>query len=486
MFWRGVLGYLPVNIVQAIAGFGSIVVFTRLLSPEAYGHYALAFSIAALVHLIGLTWIEAAMARFYAAEPEGEARSSLFATLYRTFGLFCLIAPVPAGLILAFAPIDPGLKLAVAAGLVSVVARSLSKLAQERRRAAGEVRGFAIYDIIQTGGGFLLGAALALIGWGAAAPFAGAGAATAVCLVWALKPELARARGGRFDAARLKTYAAYGLPISLSLMLSLALASTDRFVLAAFTGDAAVGAYHAGYSLSSRMLDIIFIWLAMAAGPAQVVAYEQGGEAELRRASAEQASLMVLIAVPAAVGLALVSGPLAGLMVGPDLAEPAARVAPWIAFGALLSGVTTHYLNHAFTLSRRTWRQIAAFGIPAAVNLVLCLLLIPRYGLDGAAWSTVASYAVGMVASYALMRGCLRLPIPWATIAGAAVAAAAMALAVVQVPAIGGLGEVAAKAALGALVYALVALALDVGGARTQVARLLRILRAGPLLRGAV
>jgi O-antigen/teichoic acid export membrane protein len=171
--------------------------------------------------------------------------------------------------------------------------------------------------------------------------------------------------------------------------------------------------------------------------------------------------------------------------VGEGLSGQAARVAPWIALGALLSGVTTHYLNHAFTLSKRTGRQIAAFGLPAAANLALCLVLVPRYGLDGAAWATVASYGVGHVASYVLMRGCLSLPIPWAALAGATVAAAAMALAVSQVPAFGGLLEVAAKAAVGALVYALVALALDVGGARTQGIRLLRGARADPQLGGA-
>ena len=35
MFWRGVLGYLPVNIVQGVVGLLTIVVFTRLLTPEA-------------------------------------------------------------------------------------------------------------------------------------------------------------------------------------------------------------------------------------------------------------------------------------------------------------------------------------------------------------------------------------------------------------------------------------------------------------------
>ena len=68
MFWRGVWGYLPANIVQGVVGFGAIVVFTRLLSPEDFGRYALAFSVMTLVHVAAFSWLEAAMARFWAAE----------------------------------------------------------------------------------------------------------------------------------------------------------------------------------------------------------------------------------------------------------------------------------------------------------------------------------------------------------------------------------------------------------------------------------
>jgi O-antigen/teichoic acid export membrane protein len=45
MFWRGVVGYLPVQVISAIVGFGTLVVFTRLLSPHEFGQYALAFSV---------------------------------------------------------------------------------------------------------------------------------------------------------------------------------------------------------------------------------------------------------------------------------------------------------------------------------------------------------------------------------------------------------------------------------------------------------
>src|SRR5690606_26108319 len=83
MFWRGVWGYLPANIVQGVVGFLTIVVFTRLLSAEDFGRYALAFSVLALAHVAVFTWVEAAMARFWAAEQTPGGLADLFASLYR-------------------------------------------------------------------------------------------------------------------------------------------------------------------------------------------------------------------------------------------------------------------------------------------------------------------------------------------------------------------------------------------------------------------
>jgi len=475
MFWRGVLGYLPVNIIQAIAGFGAIVIFTRILSPTDYGAYALAYSVYALVNTVLFTWIEAAMARFYAVE--AEHRANLFATLYRTFAVMALALPVVAGIILVVLPVSGPLKIAIASGLGSAVVRSLLKMAQERRRAAGEVRGFAVYDIAQTGGGFLVGVAMAYGGFGGSAPLLGAGVASASCLIWALPSELSQMRGGRFDGVRLRAYMAYGVPIALSLLMSLALATTDRFVLAGYMTEATVGAYHAGYSLSNRTLDVMFAWLGMAGGPACIMAMERGGHEALVKTAREQAGFMVLIALPAAVGLALTATPLADIMVGPALRASAARVTPWIAVSALFSGLTTYYLHTAFTLSRKTRRLIIAMAIPAAANLALTLILIPRFGLDGAMWATTASYALGMVASYVLGRSALALPVPWATLAQSGTAAAAMVVVVTRLPSLGGVVELTLKAGVGAAVYGFVALALNAGGARSYGAHLLQGLK---------
>ena len=480
MFWRGVLGYLPVHAVQGLAGLGAVVVFTRLLSPADYGAYALGFSVFSLTGTCAFIWLEAALARFHAAETEGADRAAMFATVYRTFAVLAAVAPVAAAGVALVAPVTPAVRWAVTAGIGATVTRSLLKLAQERRRAAGEVRGYALLDVTQTLGAFAVGAAGAAAGLGGAAPLVGAGAVSLVLALAVTPGELRRARGGRFDRERLARYAGYGVPISLSLVLALVLATTDRFVLAAFTDEATVGAYHAGYSLSNRTLDVLFFWLGSAGGPAAVAALERGGVEALRRTAAEQASLMALLALPAAAGLALTARPLAEVMVGPAMREGAATVTPWIALSGLLGGATTYYFHTAFTLGRRTGRLLAVMAVAAGANVLLNLALTPRFGLQGAVVATALSYGLGLAASAALGRRVTPLPIPWTALGRAGLATAAMTAVVLRVPATGGAGELALKALAGVASYALSAFALDAGGVRSRGAGLLRAAVARP------
>lgn len=473
MFWRGVLGYLPVNIAQGVVGLLTLVVFTRLLSPAEFGHYALGFSMMSLLHTGVFTWNEAALARFQVAEQDRGVGADHAATVQRSWLVLLLTLPL-AGLAVLAWPMSGPMKLAVLSGVLAILPRTFAKLAQERRRAIGDVRGAAAIDLVQILGGFVIGAACALAGLGGASPLIGFGVAAALSVAWAVPRERAAWRGGRFEPDRARRYANYGLPVAASLILSLVLTSTDRFLLAAFLDEAAVGLYHAGYSLASRTVDVLFIWLGAAGGPALVAALERGGREGLASEAREQASLMLLLGAPAVVGLALVAGPLCELMVGEDLRDGAAHVTPWIAASALFSGLTTYYFHQAFTLGRRTGMLIAVMAIPALANLALNLLLIPIYGLDGALWATLASYALGLAASLALGRRVLPLPVPWTSLAQAAFASAIMAVAVIFTPALGGLAELLLKAGVGAAVYLGLVLAIDAGGLRSRGLPLIR------------
>jgi O-antigen/teichoic acid export membrane protein len=479
MFWRGVLGYLPVNLAQGLVGLLTIIVFTRLLSPADYGTYAIAYSAMVLSHTALFTWTEAAMARFQAQARERGETADHMMTVYRAWSMLGLGFPLLAGVVVWLAPLQHSLRVAISAGLAAILFRSCIRLVQERRRADGEVASAATLDIVQTIGGFAIGAALAAMGLGGASALLGMAIIAVVCLVFVLPGELKLFKGGHWQPQRAKGYAQYGVPISLSLILSLVIASTDRFVLAAFLGEASVGVYHAGYSLANRTQDVVFVWLGMAGGPAMVAALERGGKAALVQTAKEQASFMVLLTLPAAVGLAMVALPLSELLIGPQLAQGAAKVVPWIAAGGFFSGITTYYLHQAFTLGQRTRLLMAAMTFPAGLNLALNFLLVPRFGLDGAMWATTASYAAGAVASFTLGRRVIALPLPIDTLVKAGLACLPMILVVSLLPDIDEVPELALKAGLGALAYGVTAWLLDAGGLRTHGRTLLRTLRPG-------
>lgn len=478
MFWRGVWGYLPANIVQGVVGFLAIVLFTRILSPEDFGRYALAFSVTTLVHVAVFTWLEAAMARFWATEEPGPGLAAHFASLYRAAFLVSLIYVPVVALAIWLWPADPNFKLALAFGLCSSPIRCLAKLGQERLRAAGEVSKSAGLDMGVTISGLVIGVGFALLGAGGASPLIGLALGSLAALPFVLPGELRQARNGVVTVQRVRTYTGYGYPIAASLALTVVLASTDRFLLAAFLDEAAVGAYHAGYTIANRTLDVLFLWLGTAGQPALVMALERGGGERLREAAREQASTFLLIGLPAAAGVALVARPLAEVLIGEDLRSAAALVTPWIALSALLYGLTAYYFGQAFTLGKKTRLLLVAMAIPALLNIVLNLILVPRFGVVGAAWATAASFGVGMLATMAIGRRAVALPIPWGSLIRCGVATGVMALVVAQLPAIGGFPELALDAATGGVVYATVALTLNAAGVRDVALRLLHRFRA--------
>ena len=478
MFWRGVWGYLPANIVQGVVGFLAIVIFTRMLSAEDFGRYALAFAALTLAHVAVFTWLEAAMARFWASGEPGKDLAAHFASLYRA-ALWLSLAFIPVvALILWLWPADPLMKFALAAGLAGCPVRCFVKLAQERYRAAGEVSKAAGLDMSVAVGGLVIGVAFALLGAGGAAPLLGLAIAPLAALPFVLPGELRHARGGAYERERVRGYALYGYPIAVSLALTVVLSSTDRFLLAVFMDEAAVGAYHASYSIANRTLDVLFLWLGSAGQPALVMALERGGLDRLKAAAHEQLSTFLLIGLPAAAGVALVARPLAEVLIGEELRTAAAGVTPWIALSALLFGLTAYYFGQAFTLGKKTRLLLVAMAIPAGLNVVLNVILVPRFGLIGAAWATAASFAVGLLATMMIGRRVVALPIPWENLIRCGIATGVMAVAVAALPPIGGFGELMLDAAVGGLVYALAALTLNAASVRDVAARLIGQLKA--------
>lgn len=468
MLNRHLLAYLPVYLAQALVGFGSVVVFTRLLSPEAYGQYMLVLTGSALISTLIFTWLDAAVARYHA---RAASRGRLGGHLFTALTLFALIAAplLAVGVILLFVlDLGPSLKTACTYALAYMLLRAGVMIALETRRAAGEAWRYSLLETFSLAGGFAFGAALTLFtDLGSAGPLAGLALASGLALVFDL-PALARkARKDRAHRARITAFFAYGGPIAFSLIFEQLLTSGDRFLIAAYLGEAATGAYAAGYALADRSLSIIFLWLGMTTGPLLISALEHDGRDAAQSVARQTGALMGAIGFPAAAGLALVSPNLAHLMIGEELAATAASIVPLIALSGLMNGVMTHYFHTAYTLGRRTGSMALIMTGSAVLNLVLNAALIPLLGLHGAAWATVAAYGVALIACVFHGRTIFPMPIPVVEWSKAALATAGMSAGVLVAPSSGFvLADLALQIGAGVLVYALIMLALDGLGVR--------------------
>jgi O-antigen/teichoic acid export membrane protein len=484
MFSKGLWGYLPANILQGLIGFATLMVFTRVLSPDDYGRYALTFGISSLAQTLFFTWIEAAMARFYPADSRTDREApELYGTLYRLFALVAVVFAIACVLGLWLWPVsgDAGqsLKMAMGLGLGCVIFRSLIKLVQEQRRSEGRVGAASILDMIQTAGGFGLGVLCATAGLGGASPVVGGGLIALICLPFVVREDWGRALKGRFSVEKAKAYAHYGFPVSASLILTLALYTADRFLIAWFLNDAEAGAYHAGFSLASRILDVLFIWFGAAGCPAMVHALEHGGITELKDNARHQIRTMAFILFPAVGGLIMVAPALGALLIGEGLRADALSVTPLISLGALFSGLNTYYFLQAFTLARKTRLLVVAMLVPAVSNIALNLLLIPLMGLMGAAVASALSFALGLMASWLLGLKTLALPVPALDLGKTLLSVALMMAAVALVPALNlPLFDLIAKGTTGVIVYAGLAWMLDLNDIREPTLKIINRLRA--------
>ncbi len=477
---RHLAGYAPVNIASGLAAFGGVYVFTRLLGPAEYGRYALCLSIMALVHTLTLTWVEAANFRFHAQASAKHRLADHFATGIGLVWRSLLAAMLVWAVLFLLLRNQPGY-LAILPWLVTLMPLStVVKFALEAHRAGQNVARFAAVQTCQTLIAFALGALLAWqTGLGPAAPFAGLVAAAALFGVMETGFIFRSARGGHADRASRRAWAAYGLPIAAALALDILLSAADRFLIAAFLGEAAVGAYAAGYGVADKTVLLICAWAAMAGAPLMMAAYEADGPQTAAKEGRGLIRTLLLFGMPAAAGLALVADPLARAMIGEDLREAARPIIPWIAVAGLLNGLLIHYASEAFQLARRTGLRALLMICPAGLNIALNLFLLPMLGLMGAVYATVISYGAGVV--LLALVGRRLVPLAWPLVDAAKIALACLAMwpVIAIIPAMPAWPELAAKALAGGTVYGFVAIALDAGGARSFLKSLRRSSASG-------
>jgi O-antigen/teichoic acid export membrane protein len=197
--------------------------------------------------------------------------------------------------------------------------------------------------------------------------------------------------------------------------------------------------------------------------------FERRGEQLTQRAQAQFVRYLLIATLPLLVGMWAASRPFLEVFTARQY-WVAAPVVSIVAAGTLLSAFS-QILSAGLSLHKRTRVIMENSLAAAAFKLVVSVLVVPRWGYVGAAYSTLASYGVLLALTWWRSPRTMRITLPWAALLRIAVASAGMGAVLLlvfgSVTTTGrwaALGLLAGEAAAGAVVY--VALCAAFGAVR--------------------
>jgi len=419
--------YLVARGLSGLINLGAFALFTRLLSPEEYGRYALVIAGVGLVHLIVFSWLKLGLLRFLPGC--GDAPAPLLSTVAGCYFVLIGGTAVLATLAAGFWSALP-LKDLLAVGLGLVWAQTLMNFHQEMARARLRPDRYGHLMLFKALLGLVCGGLLAWLGWGAQGVLLGYVLSNLVPSFTIGMGDWQGARPWRVDSERLKELLAYGLPLSVTAALAYILAAMDRFMIKGLLDDEAVGLYASGYDLSNHSLAVVCLTVGLAATPLAINALEKSGWDGAKRQFLANGELFLAVVLPACAGLLLVGEQLVDLVVGAEFRAAARLIFPWILLGSAFQGIKFYYLDSAFYLHKKTALQ-AVIVLPAAVcNVVLNFMWLPQHGYMAAAWSTMTSYALALVLTLFYVLHFLKMPFPVVQMLRTLLATGLMAVAV--------------------------------------------------------
>lgn len=414
--------YLPTQAIPAIAGFLVLPVLARRLAPTDLGILALAQTLVSLGWTLIGSWLTQVIIRELPAAREHGAVGSFSATFRRALGLSALayvafVALVALGAVASDAIASNfWLISAATAGL------AIQNLAVSLYAASFRPVSFAIVDVLARVGGITVGVALVFLGHGIHGYLVGlATASTTVGLLglyfaWPRSSERQPVTPGA-----LSSWVRYGVPSGLAGIVLWGLFFIDRYMLAAFRSARDVGIYSVGSVIGDKAVTLPTTAFFTAAAPLLVAAYSRDGKREVERLMREYTRVILIIGIPILGFLVASAGILVPALAGARNYHQAAAVVPIIGVGSLVY-VLALVSNTGLVIAKKTLPLAGSAAVGLVANVVANLILIPPFGILGAAVATPVGMGAYLLALQIAARRYARWEFPYATLTRTVVA----------------------------------------------------------------
>ena len=373
-----------------------VVIQSRFLAPEGRGTFVLVvLSVTILARLLGQLGL-AVTARMR------ERGTDLRSLVHRAFALAVGLGLAGAGLLVLAAPLtdvpDDLTAIAACALVPNVLWQTVSGvlLGLARVRAWNAIQ--ALSPILTLVGMLVLVVALdggvraAVVAWTVAHVLTAAVALVVGRDLW--RPV---ARPALLDA-EVRTILRLALAMGAVQVVNLVGYRAELFVLEWYEGVAAVGIY------SIAMQAAEALWLLPAAIATAITGpVVHDDEADATRLTTRSALKGLLYTGGVAVVVGATAPWVIPLLFGDDF-DPAAKPLALLLPGVVAYAPVTVLVVYLSVRHARPHLSLAVSIVAAVVTTALAVLVIPRYGVEGAAVASAAGYGVGAILAWALFR----------------------------------------------------------------------------------
>lgn len=393
---------------QAVA-FLLLPLYTRYLTPADYGTLALIGAAGNVLAMAAALGIHSGLTRIFFTYAEVEDRQAVVATALLFGVASCVLVMAPLWVFAdAIAPLlleGPDRVFLTRLAVVTYGLSALSSIALGILQIHQRARAFVICSLA----GLLTSMGLnvyfvAVAGRGVAGVLEGQLLGITMQLGLALFASLPVLRP-RFRREPLRRMLAFCLPLLPTNASAWILGLADRYALKEFGSFADVGLYALGYRFGSVYETLFMSPFSLAWSP---YLFSILDDANHREICARVLEYYVVIGGTLILLLGLFGEDVIRLIADPSFFG-AGQVIFWVGLGFLLRG-STFITVAGIHVRQKTHLSAYAFGFGVLLNLLLLYVLVPRFGMMGAAFAVLITYGTVSFLLYTIAQRVYPIP----------------------------------------------------------------------------
>lgn len=254
------------------------------------------------------------------------------------------------------------------------------------------------------------------------------------------------------NSSGLFEYVRFGVPMIPKEVSSSILQDIDKYLLLFFVGSGAVGVYSVAQKICRPIVNLTSIFNPTLY-PTVTRAWRENDEETIKEIYTSIFRYYTLLGVPAVFGLLLVADPMMVLVSNTDIASEGVFLVPVFIAGYFLRGYGNP-LRYILTSVERTDLIGGIVTAGVLLNIVLNVILIPEFGMLGAAFATLAAQILLCYLTFYFANNSIPFSIPRSTVVRSCCAALVMFVSLWSLPvSLGTWGTLIAYPPLGVLVY---------------------------------